>query len=616
MILQINRKPKCFADQRLFLSNSFYVFAMMMQYYQILICLIILVYCNDFVDSWINRVRNAFRITYIATSSRSSSNLPKSESVDWRRRNNSKRPTSPYHTDIEHSSPRYQKSNITSKSNSADNPFVKVLWSGDKTEQSSSSSSSSSKEYRNSRNNYKGYNGKSESSKLRRKVRRVKSFADLSTQPDNFYRTLCYNHLATNSLKGVEAMPHFRFDKGDSYLTKWWYMCKKWNLLTGEFKQLDEELEAKWIENNVINNDIDGINDVSNSDSDSIGDNNSLIENHDNLLIDDENDQEEENESEEESIVIDNNNSHIQNHDHNKKPLHKQSPPAPLEILRASCENVQPRIICIGDVHGCVDEVCDLLVKLEYRPGDLILFLGDLVAKGPYSAQVVRLAMDLGALSVRGNHDHEVVRQGVTYRNKKGKYKSYTARSNAIETHEHLRVALELSVRELNWLAQLPYYICSVDLGSLFVHAGFQSSVKLGDQDPWVMMTMRSLLADGRVSARCIYTQPWANHWNGPLTVLFGHDAARGLQHHDHAVGLDTGCVYGGELSALVLPEKNIVSVPARKVYANYVNSRSHKAYISSKKGVIEEIKENSTPSPSNTATVTASVETEKSNNA
>ena len=149
---------------------------------------------------------------------------------------------------------------------------------------------------------------------------------------------------------------------------------------------------------------------------------------------------------------------------------------------------------------------------------------------------------------------------------------------------------MDLSLRELNWLAQLPYYICSVDLGTLFVHAGFQSNVQLNDQDPWVMMTMRSLLTDGRVSARCIYTQPWANHWNGPLTVLFGHDAARGLQHHDHAIGLDTGVVYGGELSALILPDKEIISVPAREVYANYVNSRSHKSYMMSKSKEDEEV--------------------------
>jgi hypothetical protein len=318
--------------------------------------------------------------------------------------------------------------------------------------------------------------------------------------------------------------------KGDSYLRKWWFVCKKWGLLTGELRRLDEALTLR---------------------------NNVLLARAGSM------------EEEARTAAV--------------SAVEAANSTAPLPELYSSCEGRQARIICIGDVHGCVMEVCDLLRSVNYHPGDLVVFLGDLVAKGPDSGAVVRLAMELGALSVRGNHDHEVVRQGVTFRRRQGKYRRQSVRKVAATEHEHLRVALDLNLREFNWLAQLPYYMCSVDLGTLFVHAGFQHKVKLMEQDPWVMMTMRSLLPDGRVSARCIYTQPWADHWGGPLTVLFGHDAARGLQRHDHAVGLDTGCVYGGNLTAMILPERRLVSVPARETYSDYINSRSHKTYISSK---------------------------------
>ena len=70
----------------------------------------------------------------------------------------------------------------------------------------------------------------------------------------------------------------------------------------------------------------------------------------------------------------------------------------------------QPRVIAIGDVHGCIDELQELLRRCDYRPGDLIVFLGDLVSKGPDSTAVVQMAREIGAIGVRGNHDFEVIR--------------------------------------------------------------------------------------------------------------------------------------------------------------------------------------------------------------
>ena len=158
----------------------------------------------------------------------------------------------------------------------------------------------------------------------------------------------------------------------------------------------------------------------------------------------------------------------------------------------------------------------------------MVLFLGDLVAKGPSSAEVVRLAIDIGALSVRGNHDHEVVRQGITFRRRLGVYKDAKARANGLERNEHLQIALELSRNEFQWLCNLPYYIKCRDLGTLFVHAGFQNGKRFEEQNPWAMMSMRSVLPDGRVTTRCFNKYSWADKWKGPHTILFGHDAARG----------------------------------------------------------------------------------------
>lgn len=220
-----------------------------------------------------------------------------------------------------------------------------------------------------------------------------------------------------------------------------------------------------------------------------------------------------------------------------------------------------PRVIAIGDVHGCIDELQDLLRECDYRPGDLVVFLGDLVCKGPDSISVVQMAREIGAIGLRGNHDFEVIRWHQAIK---------SGVDPPVVGSEHFHIASCLTKADMKWMYSLPWYLSSKELGALFVHAGFVSGIRLAKQNPRLMMNMRSILPDGTVTSKFFNNWPWARLWDGPQTVLFGHDADRGLQQYEHAIGLDTGCVYGGRLTACILPEKRLVSVSARREYFKY----------------------------------------------
>ncbi len=217
-----------------------------------------------------------------------------------------------------------------------------------------------------------------------------------------------------------------------------------------------------------------------------------------------------------------------------------------------------PRTLFIGDVHGCVQELQDLLEACALQAGDRVVLVGDLVAKGPDSAGVVRLARERGMLAVRGNHDAHVLRArangGLRPDGRKLK-------------PEHQHVLDTLLPEDWGYLEALPLYLRFPELNVLAVHAGLVPGVALAQQDPHLVLNLRSITPTGAPSKRIDNGVPWASLWKGPETVIFGHDAMRGLQRHPHAVGLDSGCVYGGRLNAWILPEGRLVSVSARAAY-------------------------------------------------
>jgi bis(5'-nucleosyl)-tetraphosphatase (symmetrical) len=234
------------------------------------------------------------------------------------------------------------------------------------------------------------------------------------------------------------------------------------------------------------------------------------------------------------------------------------------------------RTLVIGDLHGCIEELDALLRDADYAPGrDRLVLLGDLLDRGPDGVAVVRRARELGAESVCGNHEEKHLRWAAhRARQRDDERYRIPMRLGARREAEHAR----LTEDDLAWLARLPMWL-ALDGGWAAVHAGAVPGRPLEAQPGNVLLHLRDVdargfpLLGGAVPVGA--ARPWARAWTGPSSVVYGHRVHSFAEPHwDEpapgiaCVGIDTGCCYGGRLTALVLPSREVVQVKARAVYA------------------------------------------------
>lgn len=211
------------------------------------------------------------------------------------------------------------------------------------------------------------------------------------------------------------------------------------------------------------------------------------------------------------------------------------------------------RTIVVGDIHGCYDELTALLDKLSFGADDRVVAVGDLIVKGEKNRDVLELFIrDARFSSVLGNHDRALLRywRGETDTLKK--------------SQEACRAELASDRRRYaDFLESLPLMI---DLGShLVVHAGVRPGVPLAEQTVEDLTELRTL-GDDRTNREGV---AWYEAYDGAQTVLFGHwPAPIKTRHTKHALGLDTGCVYGYELTAYIIETGTVESVNALRAYA------------------------------------------------
>ncbi len=242
------------------------------------------------------------------------------------------------------------------------------------------------------------------------------------------------------------------------------------------------------------------------------------------------------------------------------------------------------RTVIVGDVHGCRDELDALLDKVTFTTGDKLVFVGDLIARGPDSLGVLDIARRTGAVIVRGNHEDKLL---AWYAASQGRIRA--SRKMKEEGLGRMHTVIAYALREVDWslMQTSPLYYELPEHGACVVHAGVLPGAPLAEQDWSTLMHIRCVTARGEASEEKgpkggkLWGSAYRGGDVGGPHIVFGHNALPEPQFHSWATGIDTACVYGGRLTAMVLAagqpiprgrdaEALLVSQPARRLHFDW----------------------------------------------
>ncbi len=237
----------------------------------------------------------------------------------------------------------------------------------------------------------------------------------------------------------------------------------------------------------------------------------------------------------------------------------------------------------IGDIHGCYEELVALLNQLGYLIDEslidsdslavrhpenrMLIFIGDLVDRGPHSKKVVELVMNVtnhhAGLCVKGNHED--------------KFQRYLLGKN-VQLKHGLEMTVqdyplsndEMNAKTIAFLRKLvSHYV--LDEGNLIVaHAGLKEEFQERDSGKVLSFALYGDTTGEIDEMGLPIRNDWAQSYHGKAMVVYGHTPLIEPQWINNTICIDTGCVFGRKLTALRYPEKQLVSVPAKKKYYDH----------------------------------------------
>lgn len=221
------------------------------------------------------------------------------------------------------------------------------------------------------------------------------------------------------------------------------------------------------------------------------------------------------------------------------------------------------RRLIVGDIHGCYAEFMQLLDAAALSPEDEVIALGDIVDRGPATQDVLQFfRTQPWARSIQGNHERK------HFRSFRGELQP--ARSQKI-TRSELGPAYPDAVM---FMESLPVWIELPE--AVLVHGFWEPGKALSGQP--VNVIVGTLGGEHYLEQH--YGRPWFELYDGPQPLIVGHRDYLGngqpLVFQERVFGLDTGCVRGGRLTGLILPEFRLVSVPSRGDHWTETQARYH----------------------------------------
>ena len=240
------------------------------------------------------------------------------------------------------------------------------------------------------------------------------------------------------------------------------------------------------------------------------------------------------------------------------------------------------RTIVVGDVHGCARELGELLDRIGPTADDRVYLTGDLMVRGPQPRRVLELVRECGALAVRGNHEHRLLRwrrQRAAAGERSLRRGGDSGKTKLLRNPMLTDTATQLSDEDWALIEELPLWRDVPGRELRVLHAGVIPGKRIEDHDERTLMYLRCITAEGQPSELRDDGELWAKRYQGPPHVVFGHHARFEPQLQRWATGIDTACVYGGRLTALVVDDDDPIPAPEARGLA-LVSVAAHEVYF------------------------------------